>query len=68
MHSSWSGSAILAALVLVCAKTALFTHYGLFSLAPAPRRWSWRAWLRGWGTEREDRVVEEVQAPRASWS
>jgi len=33
MHSSWSGGASLAALVLVCAKTALFTHYGLLSLA-----------------------------------
>jgi hypothetical protein len=33
MHSSWSGGASLAALVLVCVKTALFTHYGLLSLA-----------------------------------
>ena len=33
MHASWSGGAGLAALVLVCAKTALFTHYGLLSLA-----------------------------------
>lgn len=39
MHASCGGGASLAALVLVCAKTALFTHYGLLSLrgAPAPK-------------------------------